>query len=113
MEETKSYGITDIGTFLLDNSDYIYRMWVYKKVWTPYEMEKKYMDESVYEESQATMVKITNAFEVPGDVMLELQDMDFLEDGTERFMYHKLSEITLERYTEDEKEYGKRDFKDE
>ena len=41
--------MTDFETFLQDNSETIFRYFKYKKVWTPYELDKKFSDESIYE----------------------------------------------------------------
>ena len=41
--------ITDMETWLLDNGDRLFRYRVYRRMFTPYEQEKKYMDQSDFE----------------------------------------------------------------
>lgn len=42
---------TDLDTWMCDNADErLFRVWKYKKVFTPYEMDKKFVDESPYED---------------------------------------------------------------
>ena len=100
----KDYGITDIGTWLEDNKRKIFRYNVYKKVWTPKEMESKYIDESIFEDGGYTRTAyITNAIEIPNDVILELDEVteDWDENNvtfTKRLgtkNYYKLSDICL------------------
>ena len=41
--------MTDFDTFVLDNQDKIFRYYKYVRVWTPFELDKKYSDESIFE----------------------------------------------------------------
>ena len=43
--------ITDFKTWLLDYGDRLYRCLVYKKMFTPYEQQHAFEDESVYEDT--------------------------------------------------------------
>ena len=90
--------ITDLKTFLLDNSERIYRFYVYKKAFTPYEVENKFTDESRFEDSHYTYGMIRESVELPdGDVLLGIQELyDELPDEIENIGYYKLSEIRLE-----------------
>ena len=104
--------MTDFDTFLLDNQDKIFRYYKYKKVWTQFELDKKYSDESIFENGEyAEFVYIRQAIELPdGDVLLKLEithnpDDDMLyqdeEENDRIYKYEKLSDIVLEEYTAD------------
>ena len=99
--------MTDFDTFLLDNQDKIFRYYKYKKVWTPFELDKKYSDESMFENGgYAEFVYVRQAIELPdGDVLLKLElthnpEDDILyqdeEDNETIYKYEKLSDIVLE-----------------
>lgn len=99
--------MTDMETFLLDNQDKIFRYYKYKKVWTPFELDKKYSDESMFENGgYAEFVYVRQAIELPdGDVLLKLElthnpEDDILyqdeEDNETIYKYEKLSDIVLE-----------------
>ena len=91
-------------------------IWVYRRIFTPYEQENKFSDESVYEDYHATVGFIKGAVILPdGDVLLEVVPID--EDTNEpdetlAHQYYKLSEIRLavnfadltEEYDEDDDE---------
>ena len=51
----------DIQTYVRNNQDTIYRLWKYKKIFTPYEINGRFKDESIYEEDVCTFVKIEEA----------------------------------------------------
>lgn len=107
--------MTDFETFILDNQDKIFRMYKYKRVWTPFELDKKYSDESVYENGgYAEFVYIRQAIELPdGDILLKLertndpedkelyQDEDDEEEKITIYRYEKLSDIVLEEFSID------------
>lgn len=105
---------TNVGTFFLDRKDDTYfRFLVYKKIYTPYEIEQKFTDESMFEDDTYTICKVTNVIETAGDVILECSI--YYEDYTEqednsilkemkysnRKEYHKLSDIQLCYFDED------------
>lgn len=98
----KTFGITDIGTWIQDNKDQVYRILTYRKVWTPYEIDKKYSDESIFEEGEYYLfARITNAIEVPEGTLLELTEVVQGDDGIwidNHFTHYKLlSSIKLEK----------------
>ena len=104
--------MTDMETFILDNQDKIFRYYKYVQVWTPFELDKKYSDESIFENGgYAEFVYIRQAIELPdGDVLLKMEvthnpDDDILyqdEDKNDKlFKYEKLSNIVLEEYSRD------------
>lgn len=103
--------MTDFETFVHDNSDTIFRYFKYKKVWTPYELDKKYSDESMYENGgYAELAYIRQAIELPdGDILLKMEhtyEPDDMydepdEDHNTIYDYVKLSEISLEEFSKD------------
>lgn len=93
--------ITDMPTWISDNSDRIYGFLVYKKIYTPYEQEQKFEDESQFENEQLTFCKIKEAVDLgSGDWLLGLQLL-FKDDPNEdanNLDYHRLSDIQLCSY---------------
>lgn len=103
----------DLETFIHDMCDTtIFRMFKYKRVYTPHEMAEKYSDESEYENGgYAVHVYIRNAIELPdGDVLLKLEEV-LTQDWEEPeetpmekiYRYEKLSDIVLYEYEVDNK----------
>ena len=92
----------DIHTWLSDvGEERVFRMWVFKRMFTPYEQEEKFTDESVYEDDTCKFVMIKEIIELAdGDLLIGFQDADsdnlYLE-------YYKLSEIRLDYYQNDKK----------
>ena len=92
----------DIHTWLSDvGEERVFRMWVFKKMFTPYEQDEKFSDESVYVDDTCNLVMIKELIELPdGDLLIGFQDTDsdnlYLE-------YYKLSEIRLD-YCQSDKE---------
>lgn len=90
--------MTDFETWLLDFDDRVYRYWIYRRMFTPYEQKQCFMDESVYVDTCASKGIIEEAVELPdGDVLLGFRDPD--DDSFEHIAgnlkYYKLSEIDL------------------
>lgn len=95
--------ITDIETWLHDDGDRLYRYLVYRKVYTPYEQQKAFTDESVYEDDHYELCRIEEAIDLGnGEWLLGLRIVG--EDGEDygHTMYFKLSEIRLARFDNDE-----------
>lgn len=90
---------TNIGTFIHDNSHYIYKVSIKRFIYTPYECEKKFTDESVYWDTFTA--RITNAIEVPGDILLEFNRLNEVNEPMEVYDYFKLSDVHITRYEED------------
>lgn len=90
----------------------VFRYLIYRKVFTPYEQEKKFIDESEYENGAAsTLGLIENAVSLGGsDWLLGIRSYDFDErTPCGDVVYVRLSEIRLARFDcdnaeEDEKE---------
>lgn len=95
--------ITDFETWLLDYGDRLYRYLVYKKMFTPYEQQQAFEDESVYEDYHYELCQIAEAIDLGnGDWMLGLRTVD--DDGKIYGMihYYKLSEIRLAYFENDQ-----------
>lgn len=72
-----------------------FSFWHYRRMFTPYEQEQKFSDESVFEDTTAIVGKVVEVVRLPdGDVLLGIKD-EF--DAT---VYYKLSELCFE-YTPD------------
>ena len=97
----------DLETWISDNSDKLYSVKKYMKVYTPYEYDKKYSDETRYEWEKTC--KIKEAIEIPNDVLLGLQeyfdDYVTLSDNTIEYevkeafgglLYVRLSDVVIE-----------------
>lgn len=97
--------ITNFETWLLDESDTrIFRYCIYRRVYTPLEQEKKYIDESVFEDGgRDTMAKIEEAIDMGnGNWMLGMREI--YEDGSiaHNLKYVMLNEIRLWSVDEDQ-----------
>ena len=95
-----AYSWEDIHTWLSDEAeDRVFRMWVFKRMFTPYEQEEKFTDESVYEDTTCKFVMIKELIELAnGDYLIGFQDTDRDDEYLE---YFKLSEIRLDYRPED------------
>lgn len=84
--------------------DTVFRILEYKKVWTPYEMEEKFIDASEYKDNHYTHVKIREAVTLPnGEVMLKLMDVSDDLDGDENKIYYwrNIKDIVIEQFDSD------------
>lgn len=90
----------DIHTWLSDvGEERVFRMWVFKKMFTPYEQDEKFSDESVYVDDTCKFVMIKEIIELAdGDYLIGFQDAD---SDNEYLEYFKLSEIRLDYRPED------------
>lgn len=110
--------MTDFDTWLLDvGYDRIFRMNEFRKPgdWTPYEMDKKFLDESRFVDDISQCVIIKEVVELPDkDILLGLQFVDPYEDLEKTkskviIEYFKLSEIRLS-YFEDDNDFYKENY---
>lgn len=103
----------DLETWISDNSDKFYSVKKYMKVYTPYEYDKKYSDETRYEWEKTC--KIKEAIEIPNDVLLGLQEYFdnyvTLSDNTIEYkvkeafgglLYVRLSDVVIEEIIDEE-----------
>jgi hypothetical protein len=99
----------DLETFMHDvGGDRIFQLLIYKKVYTPYEQEQKFRDESVYTDNSYQDIKIKEVIPLDGDILLGVQllfDYEDLDSENPRIEYHKLSDIELSYNPATEKEY--------
>lgn len=104
-DKCRSYD--SIGAFFEQHKDRVIRFYVYRRMFTPYETEKKFSDQSWYESTEGNIGMVREVIPLPnGDVLLgigricdDISDMNFLE-------YYPLSEIRLEYWPMDDYEYG-------
>lgn len=102
--DLRLHNYTDINNWLKTYEGKVFRMWVYKRMFTPYEMEQKFTDESVYESSQCEQVIFTEIIPLnDGDYLLGyilagdyyLDDLKKMPESDLYRQYVKLSEITI------------------
>ena len=102
----------DIYTWLSDvGEDRVFRLWVFKKMFTPYEQYEKFLDESIYVDDDCKFVMIKELIELPdGDLLIDFQEADsdnlYLE-------YYKLSEISLDYCQSDKESLEDENFSEE
>lgn len=106
---------TDFETFIRDvGYERIFRMLELRRVgdWTPFEMEKKYMDQDQYVSDHYTFIKIVEVIELPDkDYLIGFKvifDWNQYSDDEEWIRipihYRKLSQMELSFYPDDMKE---------
>lgn len=80
----------------------IFRMWEYKRMFTPYEQEQKFLDESLYVNDECDYVRILDVITLPdGDLLLATT---YAYGEGSYISYHKLSEISLGKSDKDMEE---------
>lgn len=90
-----SLQITDMETWLLDNQERIFRYQVYKRLFTPLEQKKAYIDESQFESTRYLFGWIEEAIDLgSGEWLIGIRE---IVDGevTKEVRFHKLSDIKL------------------
>ena len=94
--------VIDFETWLEENKNNFFIISKYKKIFTPLELEKKYIDQSIYEDSKK--VKILGAIKMPnGDIILHLweyycDDEDNLKPLVFGGFYENLRDINISDY---------------
>lgn len=79
--------------------DTVFRMWQYKKKFTPYEEEQKFVDQSLFIDTLCTHIRIEDVIELPdGDLLLAATDAEYNDSYVS---YYKLSEIVLAKSGKD------------
>ena len=82
--------------------DTIFRLWQYKRMFTPYEQEQKFSDESQYVNDECDHIRILDVITLPdGDLLLATT---YAYGDGKYISYYKLSEISLAKCMEDEDE---------
>lgn len=80
----------------------IFRMWEYKRMFTPYEQEQKFTGESLYVNNECDYVRILDVITLPdGDLLLATT---YAYGEGSYISYHKLSEISLGKSDKDMEE---------
>ena len=105
MNDTFTY--KSLHDFVRANCNRVFRYWIYRRSYTPYEQEHKFMDESIYEDICCNTAYIKECIELPnGDFLLGFLDANRAEDGEfNAIQYCKLSEIRLEYTNIDQEDY--------
>lgn len=71
----------------------VFRYWTYKKMFTPYETEQRFSDESVFEDNYASFGYLTEAIKLEnGDFLLAFTSQDI----PGYMHYRRLSDISLD-----------------
>lgn len=79
--------------------DIIFRLWEYKRMFTPYEQQEKFLDESQYVNDECDFVKILDIINLPdGDLLLATT---YAYGDGKYINYYKLSEISLGKSEKD------------
>ncbi|MCZ2398147.1 MAG: hypothetical protein LC100_16615 [Chitinophagales bacterium] len=82
--------------------DTIFRVWQYKRMFTPYEQEQKFSDESEYVNVECDYVRIRDVITLPdGDLLLATT---YAWGESSCISYYKLSEISLGKNEKDMEE---------
>lgn len=107
--------ITDVETWLLDESERIYRFLVYRRMFTPYEQQQAFIDDSQFESDYYSFGIIEEAMDLAvGDWLLGIRE---IIDGefSDELVYYRLSEIRLSYREEDKyllKEYAEMEMEE-
>ena len=84
--------------FVKTHKDVPFRYWVYKRVFTPYEQDHRFIDESCFEDVCCRTAYIRECIVLPDDdILIGFLDLDFASDEKKLYEYYKLSEIRLNR----------------
>lgn len=96
----------DMETFMHDvGCERIWRFWIYRRMFTPYEQQEAFTDESVFEDVFCTFGIIREVIDLHGDYLLGIEkvckDEGFKISEHPCLEYYKLSEIRLSYYPDD------------
>lgn len=100
---------TDFRAFIKAHECEIFRYWIYRRVFTPYEQKECFMDESIFEDTHANVGIIKDCIPLgDGDFLLGFQPVDDCDPynitAFDFVEYYKLSEIRLNRPIENKEE---------
>ena len=94
---------TDFQTWAQDNSETIFRFLVYRRMFTPYEIDNKFIDDTEFADTHYSFGKIEDVIELgPNEWLIGLRSVD--EDDFSPYdnvTYYRLSEIRLEKFDKD------------
>lgn len=97
--------------FINKNEPRVIRFWVYKRIFTPLEMDKKFIDQGCYESNCSRIGVIREVIILPdNDLLLGIAELcedvsDMLSD-MRCLEYYKLSELRIAYFPRDDIEYG-------
>lgn len=94
--------ITDMETWRIDESDAIYRLCVYRRMFTPYEQQRAFSDESHYEDNHYQFGMIRDAIDLGSGNWLIGFEQIFDNELSGIITYYNLSEIRLEKFACDQ-----------
>lgn len=97
--------------FIQKNQDRVFRYWVYKKMFTPYEQEQRFTDECQYESNYANFGVVREVIPLPdNDFLLGIaqvfESMEDLKEDHAHVDYYKLSEIRLSYYPNEQEDFA-------
>ena len=96
--------------FMHDNKNTVFRYWIYRRQYTPYEQDQKFTDESVFEDIFCKQAYIRQCIFLPdGDILIGFVDADINSYDDKTMQYCKLSEIRLESYSVDQEDEEEED----
>lgn len=101
----------DVREFFREHENRLFRYLVHKRIFTPYEMAKQFIDQSCYESSCYHRGYVREIVFLPdGDVLLGIaeifeSDAD-LHDEYRNMKYYRLSDIRLEFFPKDADEFA-------
>lgn len=100
---------TDFHSFIKAYEGEIFRYWIYRRVFTPYQQKECFIDESVFEDTHANVGIIRDYIPLSdGDFLLGFQPVDDFDPYNitefDFVEYYKLSEIRLNRPIENSEE---------
>lgn len=73
--------------------DTVFRLWQYRRMFTPYEQDEKFLDESQFVNTKCDFIKIHDVINLPdGDLLLATT---YAYGDGKYISYYKLSEISL------------------
>lgn len=109
--------ITDFETWYRDvGCDRLFRFLVYRRMFTPYEQDAAFIDETPYEETTYTFGRIEEAIDLGnGDWFLGIRELfpDEEMNESDTVTYYCLSEIRLEFREKDASDVDDFDWEDE
>lgn len=82
--------------------DTVFRLWEYKRMFTPYEQDQKFSDESLLVNDECDHIRILDVINLPdGDLLLATT---YAYGDGKYISYYKLSEISLGKSEKDMEE---------
>ena len=101
----------NMADYLAKNEPRIIRFWVYKRMFTPMEIDRKFIDQNCFETTQSRMGVIREVITLPdNDLLLGIceiaEEISELSSELRCMEYYKLSELRLAYVPIDDVEFG-------